>query len=158
MGELELPNRVIMAPLTRLRGTPDHVPTEVMVEYYRQRAGAGLIVSEGIPVSPQGVGYAQVPGLWSDGQMARWQPVTQAVHHAGGRIFAQIWHVQLPYPGLAVSRRQGTSTALGQAKTYVPVRLLLHGDHTTPSLTVRTTTASLLYPTHPWPTNATDGF
>jgi 2,4-dienoyl-CoA reductase-like NADH-dependent reductase (Old Yellow Enzyme family) len=93
IGGLKLPNRVIMAPLTRLRGTVDHVPTEVMVEYYRQRAGAGLIISEGIPVSPQGVGYAQVPGIWSDEQVEHWKPVTEAVHKAGGHIFAQIWHV-----------------------------------------------------------------
>ena len=93
VGGLELPNRVIMAPLTRLRGTPDHVPTEVMVEYYRQRAGMGLILSEGIPVSPQGVGYSQVPGIWEERQVERWKPVTEAVHKAGGRIFAQIWHV-----------------------------------------------------------------
>ncbi len=93
LGDLHLPNRVIMAPLTRLRGTPDHVPTDVMVEYYRQRAGAGLILSEGIPVSKQGVGYAQVPGIWSEQQVQRWRPVTDAVHAAGGHIFAQIWHV-----------------------------------------------------------------
>ena len=93
LGDLHLPNRVIMAPLTRLRGTVDHIPTEMMVEYYRQRAGAGLILSEGIPVSPQGVGYAQVPGIWGEQQVARWRPVTEAVHQAGGRIFAQIWHV-----------------------------------------------------------------
>ncbi len=93
LGDLKLPNRVIMAPLTRLRGTVDHVPTDIMVKYYRQRAGAGLIISEGIPVSPQGVGYSQVPGIWSEGQVERWRPVTDAVHAAGGRIFAQIWHV-----------------------------------------------------------------
>ncbi len=93
MGDLTLPNRVIMAPLTRLRGTPDHIPTPVIAEYYRQRASAGLIISEGVPVSPQGVGYAQVPGIWSDEQVMRWKPVTEAVHGAGGRIFAQIWHV-----------------------------------------------------------------
>ena len=93
LGSLELPNRVIMAPLTRLRGTPDHVPTAVMVEYYVQRASAGLIISEGTPVSPQGVGYAQVPGIWSEEQVALWKPVTDAVHKAGGRIFAQLWHV-----------------------------------------------------------------
>ncbi len=93
IGGLRLPNRVIMAPLTRLRGTPDHIPTTVMSEYYVQRASAGLILSEGVPVSPQGVGYAQVPGIWSEEQIAQWQPVTEAVHKAGGRIFAQIWHV-----------------------------------------------------------------
>ncbi len=93
VGALRLPNRAIMAPLTRLRGTVDHIPTPVMIEYYTQRATAGLIISEGIPVSPQGVGYAQVPGIWSEAQVAKWQLVTAAVHKAGGRIFAQIWHV-----------------------------------------------------------------
>ncbi len=93
VGNLLLPNRVVMAPLTRLRGTPDHIPTPVMIEYYTQRASAGLIISEGVPVSPQGVGYAQVPGIWSEEQIAQWTPVTEAVHRAGGRIFAQIWHV-----------------------------------------------------------------
>ena len=93
VGALELPNRVIMAPLTRLRGTTDHLPTAVMIEYYKQRASAGLIISEGTPVSPMGVGYAQVPGIWSREQAELWKPVTAAVHEAGGRIFAQIWHV-----------------------------------------------------------------
>ena len=93
VGALELPNRVIMAPLTRLRGTVDHLPTPLMVDYYRQRATAGLIISEGTPVSPMGVGYAQVPGIWSAEQTELWKPVTAAVHEAGGGIFAQIWHV-----------------------------------------------------------------
>jgi 2,4-dienoyl-CoA reductase-like NADH-dependent reductase (Old Yellow Enzyme family) len=93
IGDIHLPNRVIMAPLTRLRGTPDHVPTPLMVEYYTQRAGAGLIISEGIPVVPQGVGYANVTGIWSPQQIEAWELVTKSVHRAGGRIFAQIWHV-----------------------------------------------------------------
>ncbi len=93
LGPLHLPNRVIMAPLTRLRGTVDHVPTAMIAEYYAQRASAGLIISEGVPVSPQGVGYAQVPGIWSDQQVEKWKKITDAVHQAGGRIFAQIWHV-----------------------------------------------------------------
>ncbi len=93
LGDLHLPNRIIMAPLTRLRGTPDHIPTTIMAEYYRQRATAGLILSEGTPVSPTGVGYSQVPGIWSQEQVAAWKPVTAAVHAGGGRIFAQIWHV-----------------------------------------------------------------
>jgi len=93
IGDLHLPNRVIMAPLTRLRGTPEHIPTQLMVEYYTQRASAGLIISEGIPVVPQGVGYANVPGIWSPEQIEAWKPVTKSVHNAGGRIFAQIWHV-----------------------------------------------------------------
>ncbi len=65
VGDLHLPNRIFMAPLTRLRGTPDHIPTPIMVDYYTQRASAGLIISEGIPIDPLGVGYANVPGLWS---------------------------------------------------------------------------------------------
>jgi 2,4-dienoyl-CoA reductase-like NADH-dependent reductase (Old Yellow Enzyme family) len=93
LGSLTLPNRVIMSPLTRLRGTPEHLPTAIMPEYYAQRADAGLIVSEGIPIDPMGVGYPQVPGLWSEEQAELWKPVTAAVHKAGGRIFAQIWHV-----------------------------------------------------------------
>jgi 2,4-dienoyl-CoA reductase-like NADH-dependent reductase (Old Yellow Enzyme family) len=93
IGEIELLNRVIMSPLTRLRGTPDHVPTPLMIEYYTQRASAGLIISEGVPVVPQGVGYANVPGIWSSQQVRAWKPVTESVHRAGGRIFMQIWHV-----------------------------------------------------------------
>ena len=93
IGELFLPNRVIMSPLTRLRGTPDHIPTELMIEYYTQRATAGLIISEGIPVVPQGIGYENVPGIWSAQQTAAWMLVTESVRRAGGRIFAQLWHV-----------------------------------------------------------------
>ncbi len=93
IGEITLPNRVIMSPLTRLRGTPDHIPTQLMIEYYTQRATAGLIISEGIPVVPQGVGYTNVPGIWSTQQTEAWKLVTESVHHAGGHIFAQIWHV-----------------------------------------------------------------
>jgi 2,4-dienoyl-CoA reductase-like NADH-dependent reductase (Old Yellow Enzyme family) len=93
VGDLHLPNRVFMAPLTRLRGTADHIPTPIMIDYYTQRAGAGLIISEGTPVDPMGVGYANVPGIWSETQVEAWKPVTAAVHNAGGRIFAQIWHV-----------------------------------------------------------------
>jgi 2,4-dienoyl-CoA reductase-like NADH-dependent reductase (Old Yellow Enzyme family) len=93
IGDLHLPNRVIMSPLTRLRGTSDHVPTQLMAEYYTQRASAGLIISEGIPVVPQGVGYANVPGIWSPQQIEAWKLVTESVHRADGRIFAQLWHV-----------------------------------------------------------------
>ncbi len=94
VGDLDLPNRIFMAPLTRLRGTVDHVPRpELMAEYYAQRASAGLIISEGTPVDPLGVGYPQVPGIWSQQQVEGWKPVVEAVHRAGGRMFAQIWHV-----------------------------------------------------------------
>ncbi|MBS1813530.1 MAG: alkene reductase [Acidobacteria bacterium] len=93
IGDLDLPNRIFMAPLTRLRGTVDNIPQPPMEEYYRQRAGAGLIITEGTPVDPMGVGYAQVPGIWSDAQVEAWKPITEAVHQAGGHIFMQIWHV-----------------------------------------------------------------
>src|SRR5215831_11251998 len=93
VGDLQLPNRIFMAPLTRLRGTADHLPTPIMAEYYTQRASAGLIISEGIPIDPMGVGYERVPGLWSREQVEAWKPITAAVHNAGGKIFAQIWHV-----------------------------------------------------------------
>jgi 2,4-dienoyl-CoA reductase-like NADH-dependent reductase (Old Yellow Enzyme family) len=93
VGDLLLPNRIFMAPLTRLRGTSDHVPTPIMIEYYTQRSSAGLIISEGIPVDPMGVGYQNVPGIWSREQVEAWKPITRAVHDRGGHIFAQIWHV-----------------------------------------------------------------
>jgi len=94
IGDLQLPNRIVMAPLTRLRAAdPVHVPNALMAEYYAQRASAGLLISEGVPVSPDGVGYQNVPGLWSDEQVAGWKQVTDAVHQAGGRIVAQLWHV-----------------------------------------------------------------
>lgn len=74
VGDLDLPNRIFMAPLTRLRGTVNHVPRpELMAEYYRQRASAGLIISEGTPVDPKGVGYPQVPGIWSAEQVEAWK-------------------------------------------------------------------------------------
>ena len=94
LGAIQLPNRVLMAPLTRSRATPDgRVPTPLQVEYYRQRAGAGLIFSEATSVSPMGVGYAATPGIWSDEQTEGWKTVTQAVHGAGGRMVLQLWHV-----------------------------------------------------------------
>ena len=93
LGDLELPNRVVMAPLTRLRAGPTQIPNALMAEYYAQRASAGLLITEGVPVTPQGVGYQGVPGIWSQEQVEGWKPVTQAVHAKGGRIFMQIWHV-----------------------------------------------------------------
>jgi 2,4-dienoyl-CoA reductase-like NADH-dependent reductase (Old Yellow Enzyme family) len=94
VGALELPNRIIMSPLTRSRAAnPGRVPNELMAQYYLQRASAGLIISEATAVSPQGVGYADTPGIWSDEQVAGWRKVTSAVHAAGGRIVLQLWHV-----------------------------------------------------------------
>ncbi len=93
LGALELKNRVVMAPLTRCRAiNPGAVPNEWMVRYYTQRASAGLIVSEGTIVSPQGRGYPFTPGIWSDEQVAGWRLVTDAVHAQGGKIVCQLWH------------------------------------------------------------------
>jgi len=94
LGALTLPNRIVMPPMTRSRaGQPDDVPNELMAEYYAQRASAGLIVSEGTWISPLGKGYAWTPGIHTPAQVAGWRKVTTAVHEAGGRIFAQLWHV-----------------------------------------------------------------
>ncbi|HEX4026048.1 MAG TPA: alkene reductase [Rhizomicrobium sp.] len=94
LGALELPNRILMAPLTRSRATPEgRVPTQLQADYYRQRAAAGLIISEATSVSPMGVGYAATPGIWSDQQTEGWTHVTRAVHDAGGRMVLQLWHV-----------------------------------------------------------------
>ena len=93
-GEIAAPNRVFMAPLTRSRSKqPGDIPWELNAEYYRQRAGAGLIISEATQVSPQGKGYAFTPGIHSEEQIKGWKQVTDAVHDAGGRIFLQLWHV-----------------------------------------------------------------
>lgn len=93
IGELNLPNRVVLAPLTRCRADQGRVPNTLMAEYYAQRASAGLIISEATSVSAQGVGYPDTPGIWSDEQVDGWKKITQAVHAAGGRIFLQLWHV-----------------------------------------------------------------
>ncbi len=92
-GNLQVPNRIVMAPLTRSRATIDGVPTPIMAEYYRQRAGAGLIISEATNISRQGTGYPFTPGIYTEEQIEAWRPITEAVHHAGGRIFMQLWHV-----------------------------------------------------------------
>lgn len=95
IGEIAIANRVVMAPLTRSRADEPagDLPNELHVQYYRQRASAGLIVSEGTQVSPLGKGYRATPGIYSDAQVAGWRRVTEAVHAEGGRIVAQIWHV-----------------------------------------------------------------
>lgn len=102
LGDLTLPNRIIMAPLTRSRSSqPGDVPNELNVEYYRQRAGAGLIIAEATQVSPQGKGYAFTPGIHSDAQIEGWRKITTAVHEAGGRIHLQLWHVgRISHPQL----------------------------------------------------------
>ncbi|WP_114558243.1 alkene reductase [Desertihabitans aurantiacus] len=93
LGALSLPNRLIMSPLTRCRAGAGRVPNALMAEYYRQRAGAGLIISEATSVSPQGVGYHGTPGIWNEDQVNGWKQITAAVHAEGGRILLQLWHV-----------------------------------------------------------------
>jgi N-ethylmaleimide reductase len=94
LGDLHLPNRVVMAPLTRSRAKqPGDIPWELNATYYAQRAGAGLILAEATQVSPQGKGYAFTPGIHSDEQVEGWRKVTSAVHQKGGHIFLQLWHV-----------------------------------------------------------------
>jgi len=93
LGAVAAPNRILMAPMTRGRATRDHMPTPIMAAYYAQRASAGLILSEAVGISRQGLGWPFAPGLWSDEQVTAWQPITRAVHAAGGRIFAQLWHM-----------------------------------------------------------------
>lgn len=93
IGALHLPNRVVMAPMTRSRAVAGNVPRESAALYYAQRASAGLIIAEATQVSSQGVGYINTPGIYSAAQIAGWRKVTTAVHKAGGRIFLQLWHV-----------------------------------------------------------------
>ena len=93
IGDLDLPNRVLMAPLTRARASAGRVPNNLMREYYVQRASAGLILTEATSVCPSGVGYENTPGIWSAEQVAGWKVITDAVHAAGGRMSMQLWHV-----------------------------------------------------------------
>ena len=101
LGPYQLANRIVMAPLTRSRADEEGVPRPLMVEYYAQRASAGLIITEGTNISPQGRGYALTPGLYEAAQVEGWRKVTEAVHARGGRIFPQLWHVgRVSHPSL----------------------------------------------------------
>jgi 2,4-dienoyl-CoA reductase-like NADH-dependent reductase (Old Yellow Enzyme family) len=93
IGAWNLRNRIIMAPLTRCRCSEGRVPNALMADYYRQRAGAGMIISEATSISAMGVGYPDTPGIWSEDQVEGWKLVTSAVHEAGGTILLQLWHV-----------------------------------------------------------------
>ena len=119
LGAIEIANRFVMAPLTRNRA-PDLVPTDLTVEYYRQRAGAGMIVTEGTQISPMGQGYAWTPGIYNDDQVAGWKKVTEAVHGAGGKIVAQLWHVgRISVPQLLGGRDPVAPSAISAAsKTF----------------------------------------
>lgn len=114
LGNLELPNRIVMPPMTRSRATqPGDIPNALMAEYYAQRASAGLIVSEGTWISPLGKGYAWTPGIYTAEQIAGWRLVTEAVHKADGRIFAQLWHVgRLSHTSLLGGQSPVSSSAI----------------------------------------------
>ncbi|MCJ2541736.1 alkene reductase [Thermostichus vulcanus] len=136
MGAVPLPNRIVMAALTRCRAGAGNVPTSLNALYYSQRASAGLIIAEATQVSPQGVGYPRTPGIYSDAQVAGWQQVTTAVHQAGGRIFLQLWHVgrlshpllqeqgQLPVAPSAIAATGHVTLADGSQHPYVTPRPL----------------------------------
>ena len=121
LGAIHAPNRVLMAPLTRGRATRGHVPTAVMADYYAQRAGAGLIISEATGISREGLGWPYAPGLWTDEQAEAWTPVIRAVHDAGGRIVAQLWHMGRQVHSSVIGTQPVSSSATstpGQAHTY----------------------------------------
>jgi N-ethylmaleimide reductase len=130
LGAVRADNRVLMAPLTRMRATvPGDVPNDLMREYYVQRAGAGLLVSEGTQVSPEGKGYMDTPGIYDDEQVAGWRRITDAVHEAGGRIAAQLWHVG------RVSHESFHDGALPVSASAVPFRnrTTVRGEHGRPT-------------------------
>jgi N-ethylmaleimide reductase len=132
MGDLNLSNRIVMAPLTRMRArSGDQVPTALQAEYYAQRATAGLIVTEGVAISPEGFGWADTPGLWTEEQVRGWLRVTNAVHATGGRIVAQLWHTgSISHPDLRggeqplsasdIDPKQISVTAAGRVPTIAP--------------------------------------
>jgi 2,4-dienoyl-CoA reductase-like NADH-dependent reductase (Old Yellow Enzyme family) len=137
VGDLTLPNRIIMAPLTRQRAGDQRVPNALMAQYYAERASAGLILSEATSVTPQGVGYAATPGIWSDEQVEGWKLVTNAVHAAGGLIFLQLWHVgrvsdpiflngDLPVAPTAIAPSGHVSLVRPQRPYVTPRALELH--------------------------------
>lgn len=118
VGEIDLANRVVMAPLTRNRAAAGQVPSELAVEYYRQRAGAGLIISEATQVCPEGQGYLDTPGIHSAEQVAGWRRVTDAVHAVGGRIVAQLWHVgRISHVSLQPGGKAPVSSTARRAET-----------------------------------------
>ncbi|QBL09559.1 alkene reductase [Rheinheimera sp. D18] len=134
LGDLQLSNRIIMAPLTRCRASEDRVPNELMIEYYRQRASAGLILTEATAVTPMGVGYPKTPGIWSEQQVAGWRKIVDAVHQLGGKIMLQLWHVgrisdpfylngELPVAPSAIAA-QGHVSLMRPKKAYVTPRAL----------------------------------
>lgn len=125
LGPLELPSRMVMAPMTRSRAVDGNVPNPLAVTYYSQRANAALIVTEGTQVSPQGVGYVRTPGIHSPAQVAAWRKVVDAVHAAGGKIFLQLWHVgRVSHPDFHNGALPVAPSAIApDGETYTPTGL-----------------------------------
>jgi N-ethylmaleimide reductase len=123
IGDLDLANRVVMAPLTRNRAAPGEVPSDLAVEYYRQRASAGLIISEASQVCPEGQGYIDTPGIHNSRQVAGWRRVTDAVHAEGGRIVVQLWHVgRISHVSLQPNGQPPVSSTARRAETKTFLR------------------------------------
>ncbi len=121
IGAWELPNRVVMAPLTRARAVDNRTPNALMRDYYIQRASAGLIITEATSITPIGVGYANTPGIWSKEQIEGWKNITEGVHEAGGRIVLQLWHVgRLSHPSFHNGQPPVAPSAV-PAKGYVSI-------------------------------------
>lgn len=135
LGHIMLPNRIVMAPLTRSRAGADGMPSPLMASYYSQRAGAGLIISEATNISRQGTGYPFTPGIYTNDHIEGWKEVTRAVHSAGGRIFMQLWHVGrhshpiyqedggIPVSASAIRERGSIKTPGGITQTVQPLSL-----------------------------------
>ncbi len=123
LGAIDAPNRIVMAPLTRGRAGPGFVPNELARDYYRQRASAGLIISEATGISQEGLGWPSAPGLWTEAQVEGWKPVTDAVHAAGGRIVAQLWHMGRLVHSVFNDGKQPVSASAtkGTGRAHTPV-------------------------------------
>src|SRR5688500_13916254 len=120
LGTLELPNRAVMAPMTRNRAT-GHLPNPRMAQYYEQRAEAGLIVTEATQVAPESIAYPDTPGIHDEAQVAGWEGVTRAVHASGGRIFLQLWHVgRIAHPAFPGAEPLAPSAVAAQGTSYTP--------------------------------------
>ena len=123
LGDIELKNRVVMAPMTRSRAdNPGNIPNDIMVEYYRQRSSAGLIITEGSQISKRAVGYINTPGIYSDEQVEGWKKITKAVHEKDGKIFIQLWHVgRMSHPDFHGGELPLSASAINpNSKSYTP--------------------------------------
>ena len=142
IGQYNLPNRILMSPMTRGRSGLSGVPTSIMADYYSARADAGLLITEATAISPQGYGWLNAPGIWTDAQEKGWKVITDAVHAKGGRIFLQLWHTgrvshpdfldgKLPVGPSAIAAKGETNTPLGKKPYVTPHALTIEEIHTT---------------------------